>query len=179
MKPFETKSSRVVWSCPWYNVRQDEIVLPDGRPGVYNVVQKPDAVFVVPVTAEGEVVLVYQYRYTVNDWCWEVPAGAQQPGLSLEETARVELREEVGGTAEDLEYLGHFYAANGICNEVSHLYLATGVRLAETAHEAAEVMTVHRFAAAEVVRMARAGEVRDGASALALLRCAERLVGVK
>jgi ADP-ribose pyrophosphatase len=123
------------------------------------------------VTAEGEIVLVYQYRYTVDDWCLEIPAGAQQPGLSLEETARAELREEVGGTAERLQYLGHFYAANGICNEVSHLFLATGVTLAETAHEAAEVMTVHRVPAAEAVRMARDGRITDGASALALLRC--------
>jgi ADP-ribose pyrophosphatase len=171
MKPFETKSSRIVWSCPWYSVRQDEIVLPDGQAAVYNVVQKADAVFVVPVTAEGEIVLIYQYRYTINDWCWEVPAGAQQAGLSLEETARVELREEVGGTAERLEYLGRFYAANGICSEVSHLYLATGVRLGEVAHEAAEVMMVHRVAAAEVVQMARDGRMADGASALAVLRC--------
>jgi ADP-ribose pyrophosphatase len=170
-KPFRTVASHVVWSCPWYNVRQDEIVLPNGQPAVYNVVQKADAVFVVPVTAEGEVVLIYQYRYTINDWCWEVPAGAQQPGLSLEETAQVELREEVGGTAERLQYLGHFYAANGICNEVSHLYLATGVTLAETAHEVAEVMTVHRKPITEALWMARSGRITDGPSALALLRC--------
>lgn len=150
-------------------------MLPDGRPAVYNVVEKPDAVFVVPVTAEREIVLVYQYRYTVDDWCWEVPAGAVRPGQSLEEAARAELREEVGGTAGGLDYLGRFYAANGICSEVSHLFLATGVRLGETAHEAAEVMTVHRMPAVEVLRMARNGEITDGPSALALLRCADLL----
>ena len=178
MKPFETKSSQIVWSCPWYKVRQDDIVLPNGQPAIYNVVEKPDAVFVVPVTAEGEIVLVYQYTYTVNDWCWEVPAGAVRPGQSLEEAARAELREEVGGTAGGLDYLGRFYAANGICSEVSHLFLATGVRLGETAHEAAEVMTVHQKPIGEVLAMAGNGQISDGPSALALLRCAGQLLNM-
>ena len=54
------------WSCPWYNVPQDEIITPDGKPGVYNVVQHPGAVWTVPVTAAGEIVLTKTYRYTVS-----------------------------------------------------------------------------------------------------------------
>ena len=75
-RPFQTVSSCIAWTCPWYRVRQDAIITPDGRPGVYNVVEKDDAVWIVPVTAEGEVLMVYQYRYTIDEWCWEVPAGS-------------------------------------------------------------------------------------------------------
>jgi len=67
-RPFQTLSSRIAWSCPWYSVRQDEIITPDGKRGVYNTVSKSDAVWIVPVTGKGNVVLVYQYRYTVDDW---------------------------------------------------------------------------------------------------------------
>ena len=175
LRPFQTVSSRIAWSCPWYRVRQDDIITPDGRPGVYNVVEKDDAVWIVPVTAEGEVLMVYQYRYTIDEWCWEVPAGSVKPGQTPAETAREELREEVGGQGGDWHYIGRFFLANGICNEVGHIFLATGVATGETHHEAAEVMHVHRVPVAKALAMARAGEISDGPSALALLLCADRL----
>lgn len=176
--PFKTLSSRVVWSCPWYQVRQDEIITPGGEPGIYNVIEKADAVWIVPVTTTGSVVLVYQYRYTVSDWCWEVPAGSVKPGQTAEEAATEELHEEVGGVAQALTYIGRFYLANGICNEVGHIFMATGVVLGETCHESAEVMSVHLKTIDEALDMAHTGQISDGPTALALLLCAERLAGV-
>ena len=173
--PFQTVASHIAWSCPWYRVWQDEIITPDGQPGVYNVVEKDDAVWIVPFTAEGEVLMVYQYRYTIDEWCWEVPAGSVKPGQTPEETAREELREEVGGQGGELTYIGRFFLANGICNEVGHIFLALGVTPGEPNHEAAEVMHVHRVPIAKALAMARAGEISDGPSALALLLCADRL----
>ncbi|MCB8944553.1 MAG: hypothetical protein H6658_12455 [Ardenticatenaceae bacterium] len=64
-KPYQTLSSRIAWSSPWYRIRQDEIITPNGQPGVYNVVEKEAAVWIVPVLANGDVVLIYNYRYTV------------------------------------------------------------------------------------------------------------------
>ncbi len=176
-RPFTTLASRIVWSCPWYRVRQDDILTPNGRPGVYNVIEKADAVWVVPLTADGRLALVYQYRYTVDDWCWEIPAGSVEPGKTPEDAARAELLEEVGGEAAALNYVGRFYMANGICNEVGHIFVATGVTLGKPAHEAAEVMHVHLLAPAAALAMARAGEIADGPTALALLLCADKLLG--
>jgi ADP-ribose pyrophosphatase len=175
MKPYETKSSRIVWSCLWYSVRQDEIITPDGKPGVYNVVQHPGAVWIIPVTADGKIVLIHTYRYTVDDYCFEIPAGGVKPGQSLEETARAELLEEVGGTAETLDYFGRFYAMNGISDEVAYIFLATGVVLGQPNHESTEVMEVCPVPIAEALRMAQANEITDGPSALALLLCADKL----
>lgn len=174
-RPFQTIASRIAWECPWYRVRQDDILTPDGRPGVYNVIEKADAVWIVPVTAAGEVLMVYQYRYTVDEWCWEVPAGSVKPGQTREEAAREELREEVGGEGGELTYISRAFLANGICNEVGHFFLATGVAVGPTHHEAAEVMHVHRLPIATALRMARAGEISDGPTALALLLCAGQL----
>lgn len=173
--PFQTVDSRVVWSCPWFSVRRDEIVLPDGRPGVYNVVQHPGAVWVVPVTAAGDVLLLRHYRYAVNDWCWEVPAGGVREGQSPFEVAREELKQEVGGEAANWEYVGRFYASNGISNEVGHAYLATGVVQGPTGHEPAEVLEVHPTPIDETLAMARRGEITDGPSALALFLCEAQL----
>lgn len=167
--PITPIESRRAWDCPWYGVRQDRILLPDGSEGVYNVLEHPDAVWVVPVTNEGEIVLVHTYRYPLQKWGWELPSGAIAAGESPLEAARRELREEAGGTAADWHFLMRLSAMNGIGTEYANLFLAKGVTLGETAHEAAEVMTVHRFPVTEVIRMARAGEINDVASVLALL----------
>ncbi len=176
--PFKTIASRVVWRSPWYEVRQDDILLPDGSPGVYNVVHHPGAVWIIPVTRDGEIVLLYHYRYTVDDWCWEIPAGGVKPGLSLEDVARQELSEEIGGTTDSINYFGNFYTANGICDEVAHIFFAEGVVLGDTDHEAAEVIEVHPTPVAEALRMARANEISDGPTALALLLCEQALLSI-
>jgi 8-oxo-dGTP pyrophosphatase MutT (NUDIX family) len=172
---YETLSSRYLWTSRWYNLRQDEIVAPDGSHGTYTVVEHPGAVWIVPVTADGQVILEWQYRYTVQDWCWEVPAGGILPGVSPEEMAARELREEIGGTAELLEHVAWFYTMNGIGTEVAHVFLARDVRLGAPQREPTEVIETRSLPIAEALRMARAGEITDGPSALALLLC-ERLL---
>lgn len=174
-RPFQTLSSRIAWACHWYRVRQDRILLPNGQEGEYNIVEKEPAVWVLPVTAEKDVVLIRSYRYTVDDWCWEIPAGGIKPDQTPEQAAKAELREEIGGSAEMWHFLGQSYIANGICNEVGHFYLATGVTLTEPQHEAAEVIEIHRVPIAEALRMARANEISDAPSALVILLAADRL----
>ena len=172
---FKTLSQKIVWSCPWYAVRQDQIILPDGRRGVYNVVQKEPAVWILPVTTGNQIVMIKSYRYTVDDWCWEIPAGGVKPGQPLLEAARAELAEEVGGTAQQINYVGKSYIANGICDEVGHFYMATGVTLAEPDHEPAELIHIHLKSIPDVLQMARRNQISDAPSALAILLCAVRL----
>ena len=169
--PYQTLSREYLWKSQWYHLRQDRIRTPDGNEGTYTLVEHPGAVWVVPLTPEGEIVLEWQYRYAVQDWCWEVPAGGLLPGDTPEERARQELQEEIGGRAGDLHYIGRFYTMNGIGTEVAHVFLATGVTLGAPSREPTEIMEVHRVPAAEALRMARSGEISDGPSALALLWC--------
>lgn len=174
-KPFTTLSSQIAWSCPWYSIRQDEILLPDGTAGIYNIVQKPPSVFVVPITADGNILLLRQYRYTVDDYCWEVPAGSLKEGQSPEEAAREELREEVGGHSTKWTSIGPLYTANGICNEIGYIFLAEDVELGQSAHEPAEIIEVHQKPIAAVLEMAYSNEIKDATSALAILLCQKYL----
>lgn len=174
-KPFKQLDSKIAWSCDWYNVRQDTIQLPDGSIGQYNVVQKPPAVWILPITHNKEIVLIHQFRYTVNDTCWEIPAGSVKPGQTLESAALEELHEEVGGRTDQLEYGGQFYTANGIFNEVSHYFIAQNVMLSQPAHEPAEYMQIHKKSIPEVLRMVRNHEVTDAGSALVLLLAEPRV----
>jgi ADP-ribose pyrophosphatase len=168
---WETLDSKYIWRSHWYNLRQDRLRTRVGREFTYTLVEHPGAVWVVPVTPEGQVALIWQYRYAVDDWCYEVPAGGLSEGLTPEETARQELLEEIGGLASELRHMGQFYTSNGISNEVAYVYLATGVRLGEPSRESTELLEVRLVPAADALRMARSGEISDGPSALALLWC--------
>ncbi|MEZ4668934.1 MAG: NUDIX hydrolase [Anaerolineae bacterium] len=167
--PIIPLSSRHTWECHWYSVRQDRILLPDGTEGEYNVVELSDAVWVVPVTTDGEIVLLWHYRYPLQSWGWELPAGSLGMETDPLAMAQRELLEEAGGTATDWRFLIKVSTMKGIGTEYAHLYMATGVTLDKPNHEPAEVMQVHTFQISEVLRMARAGEIRDGIGVLALL----------
>jgi ADP-ribose pyrophosphatase len=164
-------ASRFLWQSRWYSLRQDSLRTPEGQEFTYTVVDHPGAVWIVPVTAEGQVVLIWNFRYPVGEYCLEVPAGGLSPGLSPEEAARRELMEEVGGTAAELQYIGRFYTSNGISNEIAQVYLATGVELGNPQREPTEAMEVRLVGIDEAMRLARSGEISDGPSALALLWC--------
>ncbi len=176
-RPFRVASSRVAWSCAWFSIRKDELVLPDGSRGEYNVLVKGDGVWVVPLTADGRVVLLRAWRHTVDDWCLEVPAGTRKDGDTAEETARKELAEEAGGVAASLEHVSRFYTASGVMSEVGHVFLARGVVLGAPHREPVEAMETLVVTADEALRWARDGTMTDSNSALALLRCEQRLRG--
>ena len=156
-----------------FRVREDQVRWPDGRVDSYAYVQCTGAVWIVPVTSDGQVILIRQFRYTVDDWCWEVPAGGFHDfsGSPLE-LAQRELAEEVGGTSEDWLYVGSFRPGVSLFDETCHITLARNVRLdREPQREPAEIIKVHLVEPERALEMARNGEMIDGHSALALLRC--------
>lgn len=170
-EPYETLDSRIIWQSQWYRLRQDRIRLPDGSEGQYNVVERLGGVWIVPVLSDGRLVLIHNYRYTVNEWLWEVPAGGLHPGVSPLEMARRELAEEIGGTADSIEPISTFYTMPGIGNEKAYVFLAKGVSLGQPNHEPTEVMERHIFPIETVRDMISNGEMADGPSALAILLC--------
>ena len=171
MPVWETLDSRFLWQSRWYNLRQDRLRTPAGHEFTYTLVDHPGAVWIVPVTADHQVVLIWHDRYPVGDYCYEVPAGGLAPGLTPEELVRRELSEEIGGQAADLRYVGRFYTSNGISNEVAHVYLATRVELGQAHRDPTELMEIRLVPVVEALSMARTGEISDGPSALALLWC--------
>jgi 8-oxo-dGDP phosphatase len=115
--PITPIESRRAWDCRWYGVRQDRIRLPDGSEGEYNVVELPDAAWVVPVTDDGHIALLYHYRDPLGAWGWELPSGSIAAGDTALDTAQRELFEEAGGTATDWRLLMKASTMKGsLCN---------------------------------------------------------------
>jgi len=169
--PWQTLDTVWLWESHWYNLRQDRVRIHTGDEITYTFQEHPGAVFIVPVTADGEIVLMRQYRYPIGQWLWEVPAGAVDGDEGLEAAARRELAEEAGGTAEELRYVGHFFAASSVSNLRIDVFLATGVQLGQRVPEATELIEIKIVPVAEALAMARRGEIKDGQSALALCLC--------
>lgn len=177
MAEWQTRGSRVVYENRWISVREDDVVRPDGTDGIYGVVQvRNPAVFVVPVTDAGEVVLIRMFRYTTGRESIEVPAGGtdgEEPLIA----ARRELREETGLEAESWQDLGEVWSLNGVADAPGRIFLATGLRPSTRTDHAAhaaeegisEVLTVPW---ADAMAMVASGELSDGETMAPLLRAA-------
>jgi 8-oxo-dGTP pyrophosphatase MutT (NUDIX family) len=168
--PWKTLSSRLIYENPWYALRQDQVLTHTGAEITYTFMEHPGAVGVIPVTQQGEIVLIRSYRYTVKDWCWEIPMGGRDHE-DLEVVAKKELLEEVGGVCQQLDYVNYFYANNGVSNIRCDVFLAQGVALGQNQPEDGELIEIQVLPKDDVFRMARAGEIADGMSALSLFLC--------
>jgi ADP-ribose pyrophosphatase len=176
-QPWHRLTTRLLWESPWFNLRQDTVRTHTGEIITYTYQDLRGAAIVVPITGERQVVMLRQYRYTVGEWCWELPGGGLDADETPAECAARELAEETGYSADELIALGPIFPSNGVSNERLHLFLATGVTAApdRLRREATELMTIHLMPLAEAVTRVYRNEVRDGQAALALLLAAARL----
>jgi 8-oxo-dGTP pyrophosphatase MutT (NUDIX family) len=166
----EQVSSRIVYRNPWMTVREDSIRHPDGSPGIYGVVEKPDFALVLPRWSRG-FWLVEQYRYPVGRRAWEFPQGSWGNGGNGEqvELARQELAEETGLSAEGLSHLGHLFEAYGFSTQGFDVYLATGLSEGTPDREISEQDMQHRaFTDEEIKQLIVSGQLVDAPSLAAL-----------
>ena len=156
-------------------VTTDEVVLPNGHRTQLEVVHHPGGAAAVALDERQYVCLLRQYRYVVDGWLWELPAGKLEPGEPPLATAQRELIEEAGVSARDWESLGTCVSSPGVFTERLHLYLASGITPARAAQEHAEVIEIHWVPLAEACRWAIDGTITDCKTALGLLRAREAL----
>jgi ADP-ribose pyrophosphatase len=168
------RGSRYLFQSKWYALRQDELTLPDGREFTYTLVEHPGFVMVVPLLADGRVVMERLYRYTLQRVTLECPSGGCD-GDTFEAAARRELEEETGYRAGRLQHLGTYAASGGISDEQFAVYLATELHAGVMQREPTEHMELEVWSLGELRRMALRGELADAPTSLAILLAAEAL----
>jgi len=159
---WETLSTKVVYKNNWMSVREDKVILPNGKKGVYGVVEKNAFVIVIPFV-ENKVALVEQYRYPVKSKSWEFPEGLKDKTKeNLRDAAIRELREETGLLANKLEEIGTLWLAPGYSNQHYTVFVSRECIQENNRLEGSETdMKVGFFTLEEVKEMVKKGIIKD------------------
>jgi 8-oxo-dGTP pyrophosphatase MutT (NUDIX family) len=174
--PWQTLSSEVKYENPWIRVREDKIINPKGGAGVYGVVSmKNKAIGIIPLDAEGNTWLVGQYRYTLNEYSWEIPMGGGPVELDVLESAQRELREETGLLAARWTRISRLHTSNSVTDEEGSIFLAEDLTQGDWEPEETEDLRLWKLPLAEAVAMAMRDEITDAISVMGLLK-AEKLL---
>ena len=178
MTPFKKRSERALHQGSLIALAEGTFVGPDGDEFVRDIVHHPGAVSVVPIEADGAVLLVRQYRAAIDRHLLEIPAGKRDVADEPPElTAQRELAEEVGRRAGRMDLLGTFYNSPGFCDEYSYVYLARELEeVPVEAHSVEEAeMTVERVPLRDALALIASGEIVDGKTIIGLLLAQEQL----
>jgi ADP-ribose pyrophosphatase len=166
--PFETIYSETVYSGKAFDVRRDQVRLPDGKETRLDIVVHPGAVTLIPIDSHGNVYFVRQYRHAVSKELLELPAGTLNEGEDPQDCALREVREETGMSAKALKLIGEFYLAPGYSTEYMYIYLATGLQPDPLPGDEDEFITVKIIPLNKVYDLISQGEIQDAKSLAAL-----------
>jgi len=149
-----------------FTVTSDRVTLPSGRTVTLEIVRHPGSVILLPLVDETHIVLIRQYRYALERWIWELPAGGLEPGEDPAAAAARECEEEIGLVPATVEFAGSWYPTPGFCTEAMSFYRLTGLHAPNPDGPAAEKdededIHAHTFSIDDARELVRRGEVVD------------------
>jgi len=159
----ETLQSERVFKGKVFSVDRDHVKMPNGRTVAVEVVRHSRSVVLVPMPGPGKVILVRQYRYAVNAFLWELPAGSVDEGESPEQAARRECHEEIGLLPSTVVRLTALYPTPGYCDEEMVFYRLSGLEKTEekAAVDEDEDIEAKVFELRDARDMIRSGQIQD------------------
>ena len=169
--PWTIKSSNSIYKDDFFEVHQDEVIRPDGKPGTYATIQMKPGVAILPLDEDGQTVyLSSQFRYVVGMYSVEVVCGRIDNGESLLDAAQRELIEEVGIRADDWIHLGHFNLDTSILHNPVDLFICRRLHFTEKNQEGSETIQTRKAPLSEVVSMVMDGRITHGPSCVLILK---------
>ena len=169
-EPWQVLGKRMLYTSDWVNVAQWAVRLPDGRviPDHHVVDYPQGAVGVLPIGADGRVLLIDHYRFITRTRGWEIPSGRIEAGETIEAAARRELLEETGHAGAAWTALGRYFPSNGSSNQVFHIAVARDLRRESEPLDTNETLGLAWFTPAEIRALVAENAIPDGLSLTAL-----------
>jgi ADP-ribose pyrophosphatase len=162
IKKYSQISSKILLKNPYWDYKFDEYVLPSGNTGNYHYVETRGAVMIIPLSIDGKLVLVKQFRYLNRKNSIEFPGGGINPDFSEIENAKKELIEEAGIIAESVIRIGEFNPCNGVINEICGVVLASDITFTTAVPEESEEFEILFLTNSEIMRLINDGSIWDG-----------------
>lgn len=176
LNPWKKLSSRLVYSNPYVSLLEDQVLNPDGSPGVYAVLNIRYAIGVMALDSSDNIYLVGQYRYATEEYAWEVVEGGVDDGEEPIVAAKRELEEEVGLVADDWIQLGsEIHISNCHTSERGAVFLARNLKETSIKRDSSEILEVKMLPLSDAFAMLKNGEIKDALSNIALYRLANYL----
>ncbi len=174
--PWKTERIKTVYDNPWIRVEHHEVINPAGKEGIYGKVHfKNRALAILPIDDQGFTWLVGQYRYSLDEYSWELPMGGGPNELDVLQSAKRELKEETGLTAEKWTMLMKIHTSNSVTDEVGFVYLAENLKEGATEFEDTELLQVKKLHFSEVLDWVMEGRITDSISVAGILKAAKIL----
>ena len=175
--PWTTLDKELKYENPWIAVEHHNVLNPAGGKGIYGKVHfKNMAIGIVPVDAELNTYLVGQWRYTLNEFTWEIPEGGGPHHYTPLQSAKRELEEETGLIAGVWTDLGRIHTSNSVTDEFGYAFLAQDLAQGKQHLEDTEAdMRIRKLPLAQALTMVMSGEISDGLSVFGLLKAARIL----
>ncbi|NCS89803.1 MAG: ADP-ribose pyrophosphatase [Ignavibacteria bacterium CG2_30_36_16] len=173
---YKLNKSEVLYRGKVFDLQIDEITYDSGNNGIREIAVHAGGAVIVPITNEGKIVLVKQFRYPFQKYMLEMPAGKLNKGEDPYLCAVRELEEETGYKADKVEKLGAIATTPGFCTEILHLYIATGLTPGRHNREEGELtMEVYEYSFEDVERLISEGELYDAKSICAFYMAYNKL----
>ncbi len=176
MMELKTVRSETIFHGKVFDLRQDEVRLPDGKTIGLDIIYHGGAVTMIPVDEQGQIWFIRQYRHAAGKVLLELPAGTMEADETPEASAHREIREEIGMAAGDLERLGGFYLAPGYSTEFLHIFLARDLYEAPLEPDEEEMIEIEKVTIAQAYQLAANGQIDDAKTLAALMLARTSLV---
>ncbi len=169
--PWTILAEKPVYDNPWIRVTEYAVLNPSGGKGIYGKVHfKNRAIGILPLDAALNTYLVGQYRFTLNQYSWEIPEGGGPAGTEILASAKRELLEETGLVAAEWVKLMDFHLSNSVSDEYGQVFLARQLAQHAPEPEETEQLQVRKIPFEEAYAMVANGQITDSMSVAAILK---------